>query len=195
MPNVIGYARVSTRDQNPQLQLDALTQAGAARIFTDRATGTNANRPQLQEALRYLNAGDVLMVWKLDRLGRSVRDCIAILEDLHERGIEFRSLTQGFDTTTAQGKFFYTVMSAFAELDVALLRERTYEGLAAARKAGRTGGRPTVMSTERTAQAVRMYKDGTGISEIARVLGVGRTSVDRALTRAGAKDLDPAEIR
>lgn len=190
MPNIIGYARVSTRDQNPQLQLDALTQAGAARIFTDTATGTNINRPQLKAALEYLNPGDVLVVWKLDRLGRSVRDCIGLLEDLHERGIEFRSLTQGFDTTTAQGKFFYTVMSAFAELDVELLRERTHEGLAAARRQGRVGGRPTVMTPERTADAVRKYDEGVRISQIATVLGVGRASVRRALERARATETD-----
>ncbi|MBG6226686.1 DNA invertase Pin-like site-specific DNA recombinase [Arthrobacter sp. CAN_A2] len=184
MPNIIGYARVSTRDQNPQLQLDALTAAGAARIFTDTATGTNINRPQLTAALEYLNPGDVLVVWKLDRLGRSVRDCIGLLEGLHGRGIEFRSLTQGFDTTTAQGKFFYTVMSAFAELDVELLRERTHEGLAAARRQGRVGGRPTVMTPERTADAVRKYNEGVRISQIAAVLGVGRASVRRALERA-----------
>jgi hypothetical protein len=125
----IGYARVSTRDQNPALQHDALTKAGCARVFTDTASGAKADRPQLAGALDYLRPGDVLTVWQLDRLGRNMRHLIDTVNALHERGVQFRSLRENVDTTTASGKLTFHLFAALAEFERDLLRERTTVGL------------------------------------------------------------------
>lgn len=181
--SVIGYARVSTADQNPQAQIDALNAAGCERVFTDHASGSLASRPQLDAALDYLREGDVLTVWKLDRLGRSLPHLIEIVQQLGQRGIGFRSLTEAIDTGTASGRLLFHIAGAFAQFERDLIRERTGAGLIAARQQGRKGGRPTVMTPERIEQAKRMRKDGDTIEQIARVLGVGRSSVSRALLR------------
>jgi DNA invertase Pin-like site-specific DNA recombinase len=142
MGHLLGYARVSTADQNPELQLDALKAAGCSRIYTDHASGRLDQRPELDKLMERLDAGDVLVVWKLDRLGRSLKHLVAWFEELDRRGVEFRSLTEHIDTTTAQGRFFFHVSAAFAQLSLDLTRERTMAGLQAARERGRRGGRP-----------------------------------------------------
>ncbi len=130
---LVGYARVSTADQNLDLQLDALRQAGCTKIFSDIVSGARADRPGLSDALQYMREGDVLTVWKLDRLGRTTRRLIEFIEDLQERQIGFKSLHNNIDTTTSEGMFMYRLFSALAELERDLLRERTMAGLAAAR--------------------------------------------------------------
>src|SRR5215216_5603682 len=139
---LIGYARVSTIDQTLALQQDALQQAGCERIFTDTASGARAERQGLDEALDFARAGDTLVVWKLDRLGRSLRHLIETIRQLHERGVGFKSLTEQIDTTTSGGKLVCHVFGALAEFERDLIRERTQAGLIAARARGRHGGRP-----------------------------------------------------
>lgn len=181
MANIIGYARVSTTDQNPDLQLDALKAAGAVRVFTDKASGSSMERPQLQRCLRYLNPGDVLVVWRIDRLGRSLVDLVSVVSDLAERKIQFRSLTEAIDTTTPGGELVFHIFAALAQMERRLISERTKAGLAAAKERGRIGGRPTVMTPERIKAAKGMKSDGISTAQIARTLGVGRATVDRAL--------------
>ncbi|MGR2148593.1 recombinase family protein, partial [Salmonella enterica] len=142
----IGYIRVSTIDQNIDLQRNALTSANCDRIFEDRISGKIANRPGLKRALKYVNKGDTLVVWKLDRLGRSVKNLVALISELHERGAHFHSLTDSIDTSSAMGRFFFHVMSALAEMERELIVERTLAGLAAARAQGRLGGRPRAIN-------------------------------------------------
>ena len=140
---IIGYARVSTQDQNPQLQRDALEEAGCEQVFEERVTGTKRERPELQACLRTLRDGDTLVVWKLDRLARSLKDLMELIHDLNERGVGFRSLTEAIDTTSAGGKLVFHIFGALAEFEHSLIRERTLAGLAAARARGRKGGRRT----------------------------------------------------
>src|SRR5664280_2379752 len=142
MKTLIGYARVSTDDQNADLQKDALKKAGCIKVFTDKASGSLASRPQLDRMLDQLRPGDVVVVWRLDRLGRSLKNLIALVEGLAEREVGFRSLSESIDTTTANGKLFFSLMGALAEFERDLIRERTMAGLAAARARGRVGGRP-----------------------------------------------------
>ena len=172
MVSIIGYARVSTSDQHVQAQTDALEAAGCERVFTDCASGARSARPELDAALDYLRAGDTLVVWRLDRLGRSLPHLIELVEELGRRGVEFRS-----------GRLLFHVAGAFAQFERDLVRERTLAGLASARARGNVGGRPTVMTPERIRQAQRMREDGHSIQAIATILGVGRSSVSRALNR------------
>src|SRR5215210_5082854 len=155
---LVGYARVSTQDQTLALQKDALEQAGCERIFTDTLSGTKAEWPGLTEALEYVRSGDSLVVWKLDRLGRSLRHLIETIRQLHERGVGFKSLTEQIDTTTSGGKLVFHVFGALAEFERDLIRERTQAGLAAARARGRQGGRPKSLGTPaRVALAQALY--------------------------------------
>jgi predicted site-specific integrase-resolvase len=147
-PMLIGYARVSTVDQNLALQRDALTEAGCAKIFTEQMSGAVTDRPALHDALQFARSGDTLIVWKLDRLARSMKQLIETVESLRLRGIGFRSLTEALDTTTAQGRLVYHMFGALAEFERSLIRERTQAGLAAARRAGRTGGRPPKLTED-----------------------------------------------
>ncbi|MFD9339977.1 recombinase family protein, partial [Streptomyces sp. NPDC060028] len=161
--NLVGLARVSTDGQDAQLQRDALTEAGCGRIFEEKVSTRKADRPGLAAALDYLRPGDTLCVWKLDRLGRSVKDVLTIADDLHERGISVRILTgklAGSYMPSGEGKFFFTMMAAFAELERDIIRERTMAGLAAARAQGRAGGRPTVMDPDRLAAARARHANG-----------------------------------
>lgn len=180
--NVIGYARVSTIEQNPALQHDALTAAGAVRIFTDHASGATQDRPQLGECLDYLNSGDVLAVWRIDRLGRSVTDLITIVDDLRQAGVQFRSLTEAIDTTSPGGELVFHIFAAVAQMERRLIAERTRAGLAAAAARGRRGGRPTVLNPDRISVARRLRAEGKTLATIARTLGVGRATVTRALS-------------
>ncbi len=170
---LIGYARVSTGDQNLDLQKNALVRAECELIFEDTASGKNAKRPGLRKAIRRLRPGDSLVVWKLDRLGRSVRDLITLVSELQERGIHFRSLTDSIDTSTPAGRFFFHVMSALAEMERELIVERTRAGLAAAREQGRIGGRRRVMTEEVVERCRRMFENGATRQQIADVIGVG----------------------
>lgn len=181
MSNIIGYARVSTLEQNAALQVDALTAAGAVRVFTDYASGATDDRPALKEALAYLNAGDTFAVWRIDRLGRSVANLIETVNDLARREVQFRSLTEAIDTSTPGGELVFHIFAAVAQMERRLISERTLAGLKSARARGRTGGRPTVMTPARLAEARRMRGTGQTLEYIASTLGVGRATVVRAL--------------
>ena len=178
----IGYARVSTNQQDEALQLDALQKAGTDRVFIDRASGTLSDRPGLMSALECARPGDSLIVWRLDRLGRSLRHLIDTVGDLERRGVGLVSLTEAIDTSTPGGRLIFHVFGALAEFEAALIRERTLAGLAAARARGRVGGRPTVWTPAKLATARSMHASGEhDVATIARVLGVSRASVYRAL--------------
>ena len=173
----IGYARVSTGEQTLDLQQDALTKADCDQIFTETASGVKSERPILREALSYARPGDTLVVWRLDRLGRSLQHLIATVTDLRERGIGFRSLTEQIDTTTPGGKLIFHVCGALAEFERDLIQERTHAGLAAARARGRTGGRP-----RKLALAQALYDGGqTNIATICQTLGISRATLYRVL--------------
>ncbi|EJY1765418.1 recombinase family protein [Klebsiella oxytoca] len=181
---LIGYARVSTGDQNLDLQKNALVRAECELIFEDTASGKNAKRPGLRKAIRRLRPGDSLVVWKLDRLGRSVRDLITLVSELQERGIHFRSLTDSIDTSTPAGRFFFHVMSALAEMERELIVERTRAGLAAAREQGRIGGRRRVMTEEVVERCRRMLDAGATRQQVAGVIGVDVKTIYKYLPAA-----------
>jgi DNA invertase Pin-like site-specific DNA recombinase len=179
---LIGYARVSTQDQNLGLQTDALAKAGCERFFEDKASGARDDRPGLTKALSHLREGDTLVVWKLDRLGRSLRSLIDFVEDLQKRNVQFKSVTDGIDTTTVAGRFFFHVLAALAEMERDLIRERTNAGLAAARARGRKGGRKPKMSKAQIAHARKLLQDpGITITSVAETFGVNRSTIYRSL--------------
>lgn len=181
----IGYARVSTRDQNLDLQLAALRGAGCDRIFEDTMSGTKAGRPGLAKALEALCEGDTLIVWKLDRLGRSVKDLLDFAGGLNERGIGFVSLTDSIDTTTASGRFFFNVMASLAQMERELTVERTQAGLQAAREQGRIGGRKRVMTEAKIRSARKLLSQGTPPKEVAASLGVSVPTLYRWVPATG----------
>ena len=186
---LLGYARVSTLDQDPALQTDALDAAGCWRVWTDKASGKLDRRPQLDKVLDQLRPGDTLVVWRLDRLGRSMKHLIAVVADLEERGIGFRSLTENIDTTTPTGKLIFHIFGALAEFERELIRERTMAGLAAARARGRKGGRPTVMTPEKLAVARQMIDDPDAdhtVTTVAKTIGVSRSALYRAMAAEDA---------
>lgn len=175
---LVGYARVSTADQNLGLQLDALNSAGCERVFEERASGARGDRPVLAEAVDYVREGDVLVVWRLDRFGRSLKDLIANVETLRERGVGFRSLTEAVDTTTAGGQLVFHIFGALAEFERELIRERTMAGLAAARARGRKGGRPPKMTRAKVRQAAVLLKDPEAdIGAVCETLGVSKSTL------------------
>ncbi len=178
---LIGYARVSTSDQDASLQDDALKAAGCDKVFVDTATGTKASRPELDAMLAHLRAGDVVVVWKLDRLGRSVQNLVALVNELAEKGVGFRSITESIDTTTTGGKLVFHIFAAIVEFERDLIVERTTAGLKAARARGRVGGRPKALSDAKARQAQTMYDDGERVADIAETLGVGVATVYRYL--------------
>lgn len=177
----VGYARVSTEDQNLDMQRRALRRVGCRRIFEDRVSGVAKKRAGLEKALARLRRGDVLIVWRLDRLGRSLPGLIDVLHHLAERGVEFRSLSENIDTTTAGGRLVFHLMGALAEFERALIAERTKEGLAAARQRGAQLGRQKVISGPMLRIAQRRLSRGESAAIIARSLGVGRSTLYRAL--------------
>ena len=182
MGHLLGYARVSTTDQHPQLQVDALTAAGCYRVFTETASGARADRPILEQVLDQLRPGDTLVVWKLDRLGRSLRHLVDTVTGLAERGIGFCSLQEAIDTTTPGGKLVFHVFAALVEFERDLIRERTTAGLAAARARGRHGGRPSVLTGHKLQVAEEMYRSGQyTVTAIASTLGVSRAAIYRHL--------------
>lgn len=179
---MLGYARVSTNLQDPAWQEQALRDAGCSRIWTDHASGMLAARPALTKLLDHLRPGDVLVVWKLDRLGRSVKHLIETMNDLHDRGVEFRSLTEGIDTTTSMGKLVFHIFAAVAEFEHDIIVERVTAGLTAARARGRVGGRPTVMTPAKL-QAARdlIASKRHTLAEVAATIGVSRATLYRHL--------------
>jgi DNA invertase Pin-like site-specific DNA recombinase len=182
---LIGYARVSTVDQTLALQQDALTRAGCEKIFTDTASGAQSVRPGLMQALHFARAGDTLVVWRLDRLGRSLRHLIDTVSTLKERGIHFGSLHEQFDTSTSGGKLIFHMFGMLAEFERDLIRERTQAGLAAARARGRVGGRPraeALNTPQKVQMAKALYQDKrNSVAEICRTLRISRTTLYRYL--------------
>jgi DNA invertase Pin-like site-specific DNA recombinase len=175
----VGYARVSTADQTLNLQMDALKKAECGQIYTDTASGARTERKGLEEAFNYVREGDILVVWRLDRLGRSLKDLIERLTELHLRNIGFRSLTENIDTTTSGGKLIFHIFGALAEFERDLIRERTNAGLTAARSRGKKGGRPkSPLSEEKKLQlAKKMYEDKTmPVEEIYKSLHIPRST-------------------
>ncbi|MDF3053192.1 MAG: recombinase family protein [Geminicoccaceae bacterium] len=179
----IGYARVSTGEQTLDLQLDALAKAGCGKIYQETASGAKAERPVLAEVLGYLRPGDTLVVWRLDRLGRSLKHLIETVSLLAERGIGFKSLTEQIDTTTPGGKLIFHVFGALAEFERDVIRERTNAGLAAARARGRLGGRPRKLVDAKQLELARTLYDGgqTDIATICQTLGISRATLYRYL--------------
>ena len=183
---LVGYARVSTDDQNLDLQTDALKQVGCERIFTDEMSGAKTQRPGLTEALGFLRQDDTLVVWRLDRLGRSLKDLVEKVEVLRGRGIGFRSLHESIDTTSPVGKFQFHVFSALAEFERDLIRERTMAGLQAARSRGRVGGRKREMTPEKVKIATNLIRGGNvDIQEICKILNVSRSTLYRYVSPEG----------
>jgi len=175
----IGYARVSTIEQNLSLQIDSLTQAGCERIFQDKISGAKDDRPGLNQAIEMLREGDTLVVWKLDRLARSLKSLITLIGELEDRGVDFKSVTDSIDTSTPAGRFFFHVMSALTEMEKSLIVERTRAGLEAAKKQGRVGGRKPVMTESKLKAARKLLKSGELPKDVARDLGVSLATLYR----------------
>jgi len=179
---LIGYARVSTHEQTLNLQQDALTKAGCTKIFTDTASGAKTERKGLDEALHYVRKSDILVVWRLDRLGRSLPHLITTMTDLEERGIGFKSLTENIDTTTSGGRLIFHIFGTLAEFEGNLIRERTQAGLQSARARGLKGGRPKALTGKQLAIAQSLYDDPkNSIPEICRTLKISRATLYRSL--------------
>ncbi|MEU8762250.1 recombinase family protein [Streptomyces sp. NPDC048659] len=183
--HLIGYARVSTDDQEAQLQHDALTEAGCARVFTDKASGKNTDRPELAAVLDYVRPGDTLCVWKLDRFARSLIDLVNMVDALAARGVGFKVLTgalASIDPNAPDGRLMLQVVGAMAEFERSLIKDRTRAGLDAARAQGRVGGRPAVMDADKLAAAKARKAKGESVTAIAKALGVSRATLYRALS-------------
>lgn len=185
----IGYARVSTKDQNLGLQIDALTKAGCEKIYQEVASGARSERPALNEMIHNLRSGDVLVIWKLDRLGRTLNHLIALVNDLMEKKVGLQSLHDSIDTTTAQGRLSFNLFASLAEFERDLIRERTQAGLSAARARGRNGGRPKGIpqKAEATACAAEtLYKEGRlTVNEISEKLGIAKSTLYTYLRHRG----------
>lgn len=179
---LIGYARVSTTDQDPQLQIDALRAAGVERMFTDQASGTATSRPEFDKMLGQLRLGDTLVVWRLDRLGRSMKHLLELADELERSEVGLRSLNEQLDTTTANGRLIFHVMAALAEFERGLLSERTQAGLHAARRKGRVGGRPKALTDAARRTAIDLRDQGKTVTEISDTLRVSRATIYRAFT-------------
>ncbi|WP_062059586.1 recombinase family protein [Cellvibrio sp. OA-2007] len=191
---LIGYARVSTQDQDLQLQLDALQGAGCERIFTDKASGSQKDRPGLNDALAFARPGDALCVWKLDRLSRSVKQLVDLSAALERREIDLKSITDGIDTKGAAGRFFFHIMAALAEMERELNRERTLAGLKAAKQAGRVGGRKPKMNNSKTSIALTLLASGTPAKDVADTLGVSVATLYRYCPAASRAVSDASSV-
>ena len=178
----IGYARVSTLDQNPELQMDALEQAGCEKIYSDKISGAKTTRPGLDDALEYARKGDCLVVWRLDRLGRSLKHLIKVVEELEAEGVGFISQQEGFDTTTSGGKLVFQIFGALAEFERNLIQERTIAGLKAARARGRIGGRKAKLDSDQISTLNIMHESRKHtIKEICSVFGISKPTFYRYL--------------
>jgi len=190
---LIGYARVSTDDQNLDLQRDALTQDGCHKIYEDRESGAKAERPGLITTLEVLREGDTLVVWRLDRLGRTLKDLIALAEKLESRRIGFKSLKENIDTTTSGGKLVFHLFGALAEFERNLIRERTQAGLTAARARGRLGGRPKALDPATRQLAIRLYRERQhSIDDICKMMRISKPTLYSYLAEADANALHVA---
>lgn len=189
---LIGYARVSTVDQNPQAQLDALLAAGCEKVFHEKASGAKADRLQLAAALDYMRDGDTLVVWKLDRLARSLKQLMETMHGLEARGIGLRSITEAIDTTTAGGRLVFHVFGAIGEFERSLIRERTLAGLQAARKRGASPGRPAALDDKQKAVARTLLDGGMAVAAVAKHLGVSRSTLYRQGVISGKDASDAA---
>ena len=177
---LIGYARVSKQEQNLSLQRDALKNTGCERIFTDKVTGATTSRSGLDKTIDVLRDGDTLVVWKLDRLGRSLSHLVEMVNQLKEQGVGFRSLQENIDTTSGVGKLIFHIFASLAEFERDLIRERTMAGLESARARGRMGGRPKAMDKKKSAMARSMHRDkNLTVKEICETLGIGKTTFYR----------------
>lgn len=175
---LIGYARVSTHDQNLDLQKDALAEAECEKIYVEQISGSLSFRPELAQALEMLREGDTLVVWRLDRLGRSLKHLIDLVNQLEERKIGFRSLAESIDTTTSSGTLIFHIFCALAEFERNLIRERTKAGLAAARARGRMGGRPPVLDEQKRELALKLYSErDRSVKEICQLMGISKTTL------------------
>ena len=184
---LIGYARVSTQDQDPELQVDALKKAGCEKIFVEKASGAKRDRPELQAAIDYARDQDTIVVWKLDRLARSLKQLIETVEGLEDRGIGFKSLTETIDTTSPGGRLVFTIFAGLAEFERSIIKERTRAGLEAARSRGRVGGRPRSVSDEDIAAAKAMLKDPEiSVRQVAKRIGCSEATLYRYLPAARA---------
>lgn len=177
---LVGYGRVSTQDQNPALQEDALKGAGCEKLFIETISSGKKERPQLVAALDYVREGDTLVVWRLDRLARSLHQLIQTVEDLDARGIALKSITEAIDTGTAGGRLVFHIFGSIAEFERAIIRERTKAGVAAAKARGRVGGRPSKLAGERAEHARNLLSSGSTVSAVARSMGVSRSTVLKA---------------
>ncbi|MFT2011471.1 recombinase family protein [Pontibacter sp. 13R65] len=190
----IGYARVSTQDQKLELQTDALTHYGCEQLYKEKRSGKNKERPELEQMVSQLRSGDTVVVWKLDRLGRSLRDLIDLVSDFKERGVDFVSLQDGINTATPTGRFTFNIFASLAEFEREIIRERTKAGLDAAKARGRKGGRPSGLSKVAMEKAVTvkiLFDSGTKtVEEIAKILNIGRATCYRYinLTRSCRED-------
>ena len=183
----VGYVRVSKREQNPDLQRRELAAAGCEKIFEERISSREQVRPQLEAALEYCREGDVLVVWKLDRLGRSIKELIGLVNELKDRGVGFRSLRESLDTTTPGGKLVFHVFASIAEFERDVIRERTMAGLEAARARGRKGGRKPVMDERKISLASSLMRDrANSVQDVCETLGISRATLYRYVAPDGA---------
>jgi DNA invertase Pin-like site-specific DNA recombinase len=183
---LIGYARVSTQDQNLDMQIDALTKAGCKRIFQEKMSGSRSVRPEFSKALETLREGDMLVVWKLDRLGRSVKNLVDLVGELHKQGVQFKSLTDAIDTGTPSGRFFFHVMASLAQMERELTVERTRAGLETARKLGRRGGRKRRMTDSKIESARKLLTNGMPPRDVALNLNVSIPTLYRWIPAAAS---------
>jgi DNA invertase Pin-like site-specific DNA recombinase len=181
---LIGYARVSTHDQNLELQYDALNKSGCKKIFEDKVSGNRVERPGLNRLLEILREGDTLVVWKLDRLGRSVKNLVDLVGELHKQGVQFKSLTDSIDTGTPSGRFFFHVMASLAQMERELTIERTRAGLEVARQLGRKGGRKRQMTDSKIESAKKLLANGIPPRDVAKNLGVSVPTLYRWIPAA-----------
>lgn len=186
----IGYARVSTPEQQLRMQKDALRKAGCEKIYTDIVSGVKADRPGLDKALDHLRKGDILVVWKLDRLGRSIQHLIQLIKTLQDKKITFRSLQENMDTATSGGKLIFHIFSALAEFERDIIRERTQAGLKAARARGRMGGRPPLLDTRKIKRMIEMYDaQKNTVAEISKIYNISRPSFYNYLNKRKRKSV------
>lgn len=188
---LIGYARVSTDDQNLNLQEDALEQAGCEQIFKDQISGTKAERPGLQEILQYARAGDIIVVWRLDRLSRSLKELIEMVALLEKKGIGLKSLQESIDTSSSSGKLIFHIFGALAEFERNLIRERTQAGLQAARARGKKGGRPKALNKDKQALAVKLYDEKKHtVNQICEMMGISKPTLYKYIEAAKDRQSD-----